>query len=41
MKSLCSNAEVKKLMMNDLEQQAKLGGLKGFEKVILLLLFIY
>lgn len=33
MKQLCSNSEVKKLIMNDLEQQAKLGGLKGFEKV--------
>lgn len=33
MKLLCSNPEVKKLIMNDLEQQAKLGGLKGFEKV--------
>ena len=35
MKSLCSNPEVKKLIMNDLELQAKLGGLKGFEKVAL------
>ena len=35
MKSLCSNPEVKKLIMTDLELQAKLGGLKGFEKVAL------
>lgn len=39
MKQLCSNSEVKKLIMNDLEQQAKLGGLKGFEKVKLSLSF--
>lgn len=40
MKQLCSNSEVKKLIMNDLEQQAKLGGLKGFEKVKLSLSFL-
>ena len=32
-KELCSKSEVKKLIMEDLEQQAKQGGLKGFEKV--------
>ena len=34
LKELCSNQEVKKLIMSDLEQQAKQGGLKGFEKVM-------
>ena len=33
MKNLCSNSQVKKLIMDDLEKQAKQGGLKGFEKV--------
>ena len=33
MKKLCSNSNVKKLIMDDLEKQAKQGGLKGFEKV--------
>jgi long-chain acyl-CoA synthetase len=30
---LCSNPKVKNLIMEDLERQAKLVGLKGFEKV--------
>jgi long-chain acyl-CoA synthetase len=34
MKKLCMNPEVKQLIMNDLEKQANIGGLKGFEKVI-------
>jgi len=33
MKKLCSNSEVKKLITDDLEKQAKNGDLKGFEKV--------
>jgi long-chain acyl-CoA synthetase len=33
LKSLCENKDVKKLIMKDLEQQAKAGGLKGFEKL--------
>jgi long-chain acyl-CoA synthetase len=33
MKILCSNSEVKKFIMDDLEKQAKNGDLKGFEKV--------
>ena len=33
MKKLCSNSNVKKLILDDLEKQAKQGGLKGFEKV--------
>ena len=31
--SLCADPIVKKLIMDDLEIQAKAGGLKGFEKV--------
>lgn len=33
MYNLCADPEVKKLILKDLEVQAKLGGLKGFEKV--------
>ena len=33
LKKLCSNPDVKKLILKDLEQQAKAGDLKGFEKV--------
>ena len=32
-KNLCLNPEVKKLILKDMEQQAKAGDLKGFEKV--------
>ncbi len=30
---LCLNSQVKKLILEDMEQQAKAGDLKGFEKV--------
>jgi len=34
-KEICSNPEAKKIILKDLDQQAKTGGLKGFEKVLL------
>ena len=41
MYSLCADPLVKKLIMDDLEVQAKSGGLKGFEKVKRESLFCY